>query len=201
MRNYILSFLFLCIPCLTNAQEIQDEEYIVFADDNVKFICVKNWDTNGDGELSYSEAAAVTDIGTVFRWRNIYFFYELQYFTGLTSIGNEAFLGCSDLYSIQIPNSVSSIEDGAFQDCYGLTSIVIPNSVTSIGDEAFRDCTSLQSIVIPKSVTSIGYSTFADSSLRILNYCGTKEEWKRLDNNNTPYIPFECKVNYNYKGK
>ena len=147
MRNYILSFLFLCIPCLTNAQEIQDEEYIVFADDNVKFICVKNWDTNGDGELSYSEAAAVTDIGTVFRWRNIYFFYELQYFTGLTSIGNEAFLGCSDLYSIQIPNSVSSIEDGAFQDCYGLTSIVIPNSVTSIGDEAFSGCSGLKSVI------------------------------------------------------
>ena len=40
---------------------------IEFADAEVKRICVENWDTNGDGELSYKEAAAVTDLG-VYRW-------------------------------------------------------------------------------------------------------------------------------------
>ena len=42
---------------------------ISFADANVKAICVRSttgWDTNGDGELSYAEAAAVTSLGTVF---------------------------------------------------------------------------------------------------------------------------------------
>ncbi len=41
------------------------ENPIVFADSAVKSICVANWDTNGDGELSYAEAAAVTDLGNV----------------------------------------------------------------------------------------------------------------------------------------
>ena len=38
---------------------------IIFADAEVKRICVENWDTNADGELSYGEAAAVTDLGKV----------------------------------------------------------------------------------------------------------------------------------------
>ena len=35
---------------------------IIFEDLQVKAICCKNWDTNYDGELSYSEAGIVTDI-------------------------------------------------------------------------------------------------------------------------------------------
>lgn len=39
---------------------------INFADPEVKSICVSHWDTNGDGELSEQEAAAVTYIGNTF---------------------------------------------------------------------------------------------------------------------------------------
>ena len=39
---------------------------ISFADENVKAICVANWDTNYDGELSYREARSVTNIGAAF---------------------------------------------------------------------------------------------------------------------------------------
>ena len=36
---------------------------------------------------------------------------------GLTSIGNDAFFGCSRLTSVTIPNSVTSIGNGAFSSC------------------------------------------------------------------------------------
>ena len=68
----------------------------------------------------------------------------------VTSIGEEAFLECSGLTSIEIPNSVTTIGEWAFYNCNSLTSIEIPNSVTSIGERAFSGC---------KRLTSVTYNT------------------------------------------
>lgn len=136
-------------------------ENIIFADANVKSICVNNWDTNGDGELSYGEAATVTSIGEVFKGNtSITIFDELQYFKGLISIGESAFQGCSSLTSIILPDGITTIGDDMFIDCSSLTSIIIPNGVTSIGYSAFDFCSNLTAITIPESVTIIGDYAF-----------------------------------------
>ncbi|MBO7455817.1 MAG: leucine-rich repeat domain-containing protein, partial [Paludibacteraceae bacterium] len=100
----------------------------------------------------------------------------------VTSIGGDAFNGCSGLTSpvynahvfaymptsysgaYTIPNGIESIAGSAFADCSGLTSITIPNSVTSIGTWAFYNCSSLTSVTIGNSVTSIGEYAFYDCS-------------------------------------
>ena len=99
---------------------------------------------------------------------------------GVTSIGRDAFSHCTSLKSITIPDGVTSIAYKAFYGCTNLERITIPNSVTSIGESAFNSCSSLESITIPYGVTSIGKYMFYDctslTSITIPNSV-TKIEW------------------------
>ncbi len=138
---------------------------IVFADANVKAICVTNWDTNRDGELSYTEAAAVTNIGTVFRDNtSIISFNELQYFTGLVGLTTYAFEGCSQLTSIILPNSIIITTNGTFSGCSSLTSVTLSSSLQRIANSMFQDCSALTHIDIPATVTTIGQDAFKGCS-------------------------------------
>ena len=146
-------------------------EVITFADANVKAICVEKWDTNGDGELSYDEAAAVTDLDKAFYNKRISTFNELQYFTGLKAIGPMAF-HFSDITSVKLPSSVTEIGDGAFDET-GIVSIdggvtnndlVIPDHITTLRFEAFACNGGIYSVKIPASVTLIEPMAFRSCS-------------------------------------
>lgn len=137
---------------------------IIFADLKVKELCVANWDTNHDGELSMAEAAAVTELGEVFKNNEeITSFDELQYFTGLTSIGAGAFDNCHNLISVVIPVQVTSLESCAFIGCWSLPALVIPDGVTNIHEMALAWC-GLTSITIPSSVTYMESRALTDNA-------------------------------------
>ncbi len=111
---------------------------------------------NGNKEYAVSDIGECTDTDLIIT--NNY------HGKPVTSIGVEAFYGCSGLISVTIPESVTSIGNSAFSGCSGLTSVTIPDSVTSIGVEAFYGCSGLTSITIPDNVTLIGYGAFADTA-------------------------------------
>ena len=67
------------------------EAPINFLDNTTKVLCVLAWDSDGDQQLSYKEAAAVTDLGGVFTQSDIMAFRELRFFTSLTQIPDYAF--------------------------------------------------------------------------------------------------------------
>lgn len=117
---------------------------IKFADDYVQTICVNQWDTDGNGKLSYEEAAAVTSIDNRFRNTNITSFDEFQYFTGVTIIYREAFNNCLKLSSIVLPEGIEEIGPGAFGGCVELESIDIPDGVSYISPKGvFEGCNKL----------------------------------------------------------
>lgn len=66
--------------------------------------------------------------------------------SGVTIIGNGAFVGCGNLTSVTIPNSVTAIGRNAFSGCIGIASVTIPNSVSAIGEDAFAGCSNLTSV-------------------------------------------------------
>ncbi len=140
---------------------------IDFADQNVKALCVANWDNDDDGELSFAEAAVVTTLGDVFKNKtNITSFNELKFFTGLTTINNNAFYNCSQLRSVIVPNGVTTLESYAFQLCTSLESVTLPTTLTEIKSNAFRNCSALTAIEFPEGLTTIGeYAFYGCTSL------------------------------------
>ncbi len=101
----------------------------------------------------------------------------------VTAIGEEAFLGCTDLVSINFPTSLHTIGKSAFKECTSLEKIKIEGKTTiksyafmsctnlrevDLGDSVnfdyahiFSNCTSLESIRIPESVTRLVFN-FSD---------------------------------------
>lgn len=99
----------------------------------------------------------------VFNGVNITSFDEFQYFTGVTTIGEEAFCNQSELVSITLPNNVTTIGGYAFCNCYKLEGINIPNNVTTIGSGAFANCYKLSEVTLPNGVQSIEETLFFNS--------------------------------------
>lgn len=144
-----------------NFKNIVADPLIVFDDDNVKAICVAHWDTNGDSEIDLGEAAAVTSLGSVFSGNTtIKSFNELQLFTGLTKIDDNAFKACKSLQSVILPPNVKQIGKYAFYTCYALTNIVLPEGLEVINDYAIGACTKLTGIGLPTTLTTIKTKAF-----------------------------------------
>ena len=108
--------------------------------------------------------------------------------TSVTTIGSYAFVGCTNLRSIEYNNpTVKSIGNSAFDGCFSLETINIPDSVTAIGEYAFRAAgTGMMAfaekgpglsgegkdVIIPSSVTTLGNGAFMMCPLKTITING-----------------------------
>ena len=104
--------------------------------------------------------------------------------SGVTKIGDLAFIDCRSLTSIEIPDSVTSVSAQSFQACESLKDVTLGKGLTSINSSMFFRCSALEKIVIPAEVESIEPSAFADcTKLADVYYGGTVVEWNALKDN------------------
>ena len=146
------------------APNANNANLIHFVDLDLKDKLVAAFDKDGDGELSYDEAAAVespNDIIAAFGdYKDFRYFDEFQYFTGITEIPSSMFRYWSRLASIVLPETITVIKDYAFGDCSQLKSIVFPESVESLGTGVCWGCTSLTTVTLSSGITTIPSSAF-----------------------------------------
>ena len=79
---------------------------------------------------------------------------------GVTSIGNNAFLGCGKISNIEFPDSLTSIGKSAFNPSPALNEVTLPKNLVNLGASAFSSG-NFSSIEIPEGVTSIQQYTFS----------------------------------------
>lgn len=125
-----------------------------------------DWTLDADGNLTIESDAGMADWCSLRDDRlhlhpHVSNVITIEIADGVTAIGQEAFMGCTNLPGITLPQSVTSIGESAFQSC-GLTSIVIPEKVVSLEKNVFLNCTELKSVQLPMGITSIGEAAFFD---------------------------------------
>lgn len=84
--------------------------------------------------------------------------------TGAAEIGEGAFDGCTALSTLSLGNALCTVGENAFSDCTALTSVALPDTVTAIGNGAFRGCTALAEVTIGDGIVDIADEAFADCS-------------------------------------
>lgn len=80
--------------------------------------------------------------------------------SGITRIGNYAFIYCGGLEEIKLSEGLEEIGRETFEYCSGIKKAEIPDSVKEIGTEAFYSCRSLEEVVVGKGLKSLGGSAF-----------------------------------------
>lgn len=62
------------------------------------------------------------------------------------SVGDFAFLGCSELSDITLPASLTSLGEGCFRECVSLSEITLPQGIKTIPAQCFSHCTALKTV-------------------------------------------------------
>ncbi len=122
-----------------------------FTDSAIEAYAKSNWDGDSDGCVSKEEAAAVTSIpANAFAGNtSIASLDDLKQLPNLTSIGDSAFAGCTNLKNANL-STVTSVGDSAFAGCSNLSEANMPNA-SNVADNAFDGTPIHQTVTCPAS--------------------------------------------------
>lgn len=91
--------------------------------------------------------------------------------TSVTTIGTQAFSGCSSLSEITLPETLVTIRSNSFTNCTALTSITLPGSVNMVEASAFQGCSSLAEVTFASGDGQLTiYNCFAGCPIEALTF-------------------------------
>ena len=130
---------------------------------------------NGKQTLSISGNGAMTQFNiNDIPWKNQKSSIEAIEITGVTTIGNNAFKGISNVTELRIPSSVKTINNEAFYEMEKLEKIIIDEGCETLKETLFFGCKSLKEVQLPSTIKSIGQNAFTFCpSLNYIIFKGT----------------------------
>lgn len=101
------------------------------------------------------------------------------------TLGSYSLAENPSLKEVNFSSTLQKLEEGVFQNDVSLEKLDFSNTLLgSIGKNSFEGTTSLSSLILPESVTTIGEFAFKGSSLKTLEYKGTKEQFAKVAKKN-----------------
>ncbi len=74
------------------------------------------------------------------------------------------FMGCTGLEEVDLSETLEDIPELTFSDCPNLKTINLPTSLKRIGNNSFTGCRSIEEIELPENLESIGSNAFGGCS-------------------------------------
>ena len=131
---------------------------------------IKDWDSGLNADAPSWTQYTMGDLDTKVT--------SIVFDEGITKIGANTFVLCSDATSIEFPSTLTEIGEGAFAYCEDIESIVIPDTVKKVDANAFVEAHSLKEIYVDRNATDIDVTAFeseceyqdADHDYKYLSY-------------------------------
>ncbi len=144
------------------------QSMLTFKDASVKAKCLELFDKNADGQISFLEAATVSDLGVSTRSagenpfpKSILHFAELQFFSSLQSL--PSFEGYDMLKTVAIPAQIATLPANTFKNCSALEAVVFTaDTPPTLGNDVFAGCDANLLLYVPTAAVS-AYKTVLPS--------------------------------------
>ena len=103
--------------------------------------------------------------------------------SGVQSIGQKCFFGCTELAEVELPESLRKICMMAFGHCGSIEKIRLPEGLHELEPSAFDGCRNLKQVELPKSLEEIGSEAFggcSDVLICTVQPGSTADKWCRV---------------------
>ena len=158
---------FLMVSGGMDADEIDYNGYDYFVIDDADTVCYTDATLPEDVDDCNGRVAITTDTVMENAFKDCTRIKHV-YFDGTESIGDHAFDGCTNLYTVAAESGLESIGSYAFKNCSKFYTAKFPSTLETLGSGCFFGCSKLiGSVLLGTSVTTIPSYAFADSGILI----------------------------------